>query len=70
MHGSRQYAKHKMFNELPGRPVQPHLRHEHHGHPAVHNVTGYDKVRGSTDHVNCITLPAEGAARQLPVQGP
>ena len=30
------------------------------------NVTGPDKVRGSTDHVQCIVLPANGPARKLP----
>ncbi len=30
------------------------------------NVTGPDKVRGSTDHVQCITLPARGQAVKFP----
>jgi nucleoside-diphosphate-sugar epimerase len=30
------------------------------------NVTGPDKVRGSIDHVNCITRPARGEAVSFP----
>ena len=30
------------------------------------NVTGPDKVRGSTDHVRCITLPAQGEPVRFP----
>ena len=30
------------------------------------NVTGPDKVRGSTDHVDCITYPARGLPVRLP----
>ena len=33
------------------------------------NVTGPDKVRGSTDHVQCITLPAEGKPVSFPKKG-
>ena len=30
------------------------------------NVTGPDKVRGSTDHVRCVTLPARGEPVSFP----
>ena len=65
MHGIRQYAKHKMFNEYQAAQYNRIYGMSITGiRPS--NVTGYDKVRGSTDHVNCITLPAEG----LPVNFP
>ena len=63
--GTRQYAKHKMFNEYQAAQYNRIYGMNITGiRPS--NVTGYDKVRGSTDHVNCITLPAEG----LPVKFP
>lgn len=65
MFGTRQYAKHKMFNEYQASQYNRIYGMNITGiRPS--NVTGYDKVRGSTDHVNCITLPAEG----LPVNFP
>ena len=65
MFGTRQYAKHKMFNEYQAAQYNRIYGMNITGiRPS--NVTGYDKVRGSTDHVNCITLPAEG----LPVNFP
>ena len=64
-HGTVQYAQHKMFNEFQAADYN-----EKHGmtitgiRPA--NVTGPDKVRGSVDHVNCITQPARGNAVSFP----
>ena len=64
-HGDYQYAVHKAFNEW-----QAHDYVSKHGmlitgvRPA--NVTGPDKVRGSVDHVNCITRPARGEAVSFP----
>lgn len=64
-HGTVQYAQHKMFNEFQAQDYN-----EKHGmtitgiRPA--NVTGPDKVRGSVDHVNCITQPARGKAVSFP----
>lgn len=63
--GNNQYAMHKIFNEW-----QAHDYHEKYGmvitgiRPA--NVTGPDKVRGSIDHVNCITQPARGRQVTFP----
>lgn len=67
-YGTSQYAVHKIFNEF-----QAKMFNENYGmsitgiRPA--NVTGPDKVRGSTDHVRCITLPARGEAVSFPYQG-
>ena len=64
-HGTNQYAVHKMFNEFQARDYN-----EKHGmtitgiRPA--NVTGPDKVRGSVDHVNCVTQPARGKPVSFP----
>jgi nucleoside-diphosphate-sugar epimerase len=64
-HGTVQYAVHKMFNEFQAADYN-----EKHGmtitgiRPA--NVTGPDKVRGSVDHVNCITQPARGNPVSFP----
>jgi nucleoside-diphosphate-sugar epimerase len=64
-HGEVQYAMHKIFNEWQARDYG-----EKYGmtitavRPA--NVTGADKVRGSVDHVNIITQPAQGKAISLP----
>ena len=64
-HGDVQYAIHKMFNEWQAQDYN-----EKHGmtitgiRPA--NVTGPDKIRGSVDHVNCITAPARGKAVTFP----
>ena len=64
-HGTNQYAVHKIFNEFQAADYN-----EKHGmtitgvRPA--NVTGPDKVRGSVDHVNCVTQPA----RSKPVSFP
>ena len=64
-YGTSQYAVHKTFSEF-----QAKMYIENYGmaitgvRPA--NVTGPDKVRGSTDHVRCITLPARGEPVRLP----
>ena len=64
-YGTSQYAVHKIFNEF-----QAKLYIQNYGmsitgiRPA--NVTGPDKVRGSTDHVRCITLPARGEPVSFP----
>jgi nucleoside-diphosphate-sugar epimerase len=64
-HGTNQYAMHKIFNEFQAADYN-----EKHGmtitgiRPA--NVTGPDKVRGSVDHVNCITQPAQGKSVSFP----
>jgi nucleoside-diphosphate-sugar epimerase len=64
-HGDVQYAMHKIFNEWQAQDYN-----EKYGmtitavRPA--NVTGPDKVRGSVDHVNIITQPAQGKAISFP----
>ena len=64
-YGTSQYAVHKIFNEF-----QAKMFNENYGmsitgiRPA--NVTGPDKVRGSTDHVRCVTLPARGEPVSFP----
>ncbi len=64
-HGDVQYAMHKIFNEWQARDYN-----EKYGmtitavRPA--NVTGPDKVRGSVDHVNIITQPAQGKPISFP----
>jgi nucleoside-diphosphate-sugar epimerase len=63
--GDVQYAMHKIFNEWQARDYN-----EKYGmaitaiRPA--NVTGPDKVRGSVDHVNIITQPAQGKPISFP----
>jgi nucleoside-diphosphate-sugar epimerase len=64
-YGTGQYTIHKIFNEF-----QAKLYNQNYGmsvtgiRPA--NVTGPDKVRGSTDHVQCITMPAQGNPVSFP----
>lgn len=64
-YGSYQYAMHKSFNEWQARDYR-----KQYGmaitavRPA--NVTGPDKLRGSVDHVQCITAPARGEAVSFP----
>jgi nucleoside-diphosphate-sugar epimerase len=66
-YGHVQYAMHKIFNEWQAQDYS-----EKYGmlitgvRPA--NVTGPDKLRGSVDHVNCITRPARGEAVKFPHQ--
>jgi nucleoside-diphosphate-sugar epimerase len=65
MHGTSQYATHKIFNEFQASKYIENYGMAITGiRPA--NVTGPDKVRGSTDHVRCITLPARGEPVSFP----
>jgi nucleoside-diphosphate-sugar epimerase len=64
-YGNNQYAMHKMFNEWQARDYIDKYGMSITGvRPA--NVTGPDKVRGSVDHVRCITEPARGRPLTLP----
>ena len=64
-HGDNQYAMHKIFNEWQAQDYIDKYGMSITGvRPA--NVTGPDKVRGSVDHVQCITQPARGEAMTLP----
>ena len=68
MHGTSQYAMHKRFNEFQAQQFNSVYGMNITGiRPA--NVTGPDKVRGSTDHVQCVTLPAAGEAARFPKSG-
>jgi nucleoside-diphosphate-sugar epimerase len=67
-HGTSQYAVHKIFNEFQARKYIKNYGMSITGvRPA--NVTGPDKVRGSTDHVQLITGAARGAPVHLPKKG-
>lgn len=58
-YGNNQYAVHKIFNEWQAQDYIEKYGMSITGvRPA--NVTGPDKVRGSVDHVQCITQPARG----------
>ncbi len=60
-----QYGSHKAFNEFQAKDyIEKHGMAITAVRPA--NVTGPDKVRGSVDHVNCITRPARGEAISFP----
>jgi nucleoside-diphosphate-sugar epimerase len=64
-HGDNQYAMHKIFNEWQAQDYIDKYNMSITGvRPA--NVTGPDKVRGSVDHVQCITQPARGKPITLP----
>jgi len=64
-YGTSQYAVHKIFNEFQAAQYIRNYGMSITGiRPA--NVTGPDKVRGSTDHVQCITLPARGQPARFP----
>jgi len=68
MHGTSQYAMHKRFNEFQAQQFNQVYGMSITGiRPA--NVTGPDKVRGSTDHVQCLTLPASGQPVSFPKAG-
>ena len=68
MHGTSQYAMHKRFNEFQAQQFNSVYGMNITGiRPA--NVTGPDKVRGSTDHVQCVTLPAAGEPARFPKSG-
>lgn len=67
-YGTSQYAVHKIFNEFQARKYIRNYGMSITGvRPA--NVTGPDKVRGSTDHVQLITGAARGDAVHLPKKG-
>ena len=66
-YGTSQYAVCKAFNEFQAQQyIQNHGMSITGIRPA--NVTGPDKVRGSTDHVQCITLPAAGEPIRFPYE--
>ena len=68
MHGTSQYAMHKRFNEFQAQQFKQVYGMSITGiRPA--NVTGPDKVRGSTDHVQVVTLPASGEPVNFPKAG-
>jgi len=68
LHGTSQYAVHKIFNEFQARKYVKNYGMSIVGvRPA--NVTGPDKTRGSTDHVQLITGAARGEAVHLPKKG-
>jgi nucleoside-diphosphate-sugar epimerase len=67
-HGTSQYAMHKIFNEFQARKFVKNYGMSITGvRPA--NVTGPDKVRGSTDHVQIMTEAARGKPVHLPKKG-
>jgi nucleoside-diphosphate-sugar epimerase len=67
-HGTSQYAMHKIFNEFQARKYVKNYGMSITGvRPA--NVTGPDKVRGSTDHVQIMVEAARGRPVQLPKKG-
>jgi nucleoside-diphosphate-sugar epimerase len=67
-HGTSQYAVHKIFNEFQARQYIKNYTMSITGvRPA--NVTGPDKVRGSTDHVQLMTDAARGKPVHLPRKG-
>ncbi len=67
-HGVGQYATHKIFNEFQARKFVKNYGMSITGvRPA--NVTGPDKLRGSTDHVQIMTESARGKPVHLPKKG-
>ena len=67
-HGVGQYATHKIFNEFQARKYIKNYGMSITGvRPA--NVTGPDKLRGSTDHVQIMTEAARGRPVHLPKKG-
>jgi nucleoside-diphosphate-sugar epimerase len=68
VYGTSQYAMHKIFNEFQARKYIKNYGMSIVGvRPA--NVTGPDKVRGSTDHVQIMTEAARGRPVHLPHRG-
>jgi nucleoside-diphosphate-sugar epimerase len=68
VHGTSQYAMHKIFNEFQARKYIKNYGMSIVGvRPA--NVTGPDKVRGSVDHVQIMTEAARGKPVHLPSKG-
>jgi len=67
-YGTSQYAMHKIFNEFQAKKYIKNYGMSITGvRPA--NVTGPDKVRGSTDHVLIMTEAARGKPVHLPQKG-
>jgi nucleoside-diphosphate-sugar epimerase len=67
-YGTSQYAMHKIFNEFQARKYIKNYGMSIVGvRPA--NVTGPDKVRGSTDHVQLMVEAARGRPVHLPQKG-
>jgi nucleoside-diphosphate-sugar epimerase len=67
-YGESQYAMHKIFNEFQARKYIKNYGMSIVGvRPA--NVTGPDKVRGSTDHVQIMVDAARGNPVHLPKKG-
>jgi nucleoside-diphosphate-sugar epimerase len=67
-YGTSQYAMHKIFNEFQARKYITNYGMSITGvRPA--NVTGPDKVRGSTDHVQLMVDAARGKPVHLPRKG-
>jgi len=67
-YGTSQYAMHKIFNEFQARKYINNYGMSIVGvRPA--NVTGPDKVRGSTDHVQLMVEAARGKPVHLPKKG-
>jgi nucleoside-diphosphate-sugar epimerase len=67
-YGTSQYAMHKIINEFQARKYIKNYGMSITGvRPA--NVTGPDKVRGSTDHVLIMTEAARGKPVHLPHKG-
>ena len=67
-YGTSQYAVHKIFNEFQAQKYIKNYGMSITGvRPA--NVTGPDKVRGSTDHVQIMTEAARGKPVRLPKKG-
>ena len=67
-YGTSQYAMHKIFNEFQAKKYVKNYGMSITGvRPA--NVTGPDKVRGSTDHVQLMVDAARGVPVHLPKKG-
>ena len=64
-HGSGLYAASKIYNEHQAEWYSAAYGMQITGLRAAH-VTGWDKVRGSVDHVKCITEPARGHPVEFP----
>jgi nucleoside-diphosphate-sugar epimerase len=68
VHGTSQYAMHKIFNEFQAKKYIKNYGMSIVGvRPA--NVTGPDKVRGSVDHVQIMVDAARGRPVHLPNRG-
>src|SRR5262245_60616678 len=65
VHGEYQYARHKIMNEWQALDYTEKLGMRITGIRCAY-VTVPDKMRGSVDHVRCITEPARGNAITLP----